>query len=305
METIEKTIGQVFDIQRFSLHDGPGIRTTVFLKGCPLRCLWCHNPESNLREPQLSFTESRCIGCGACFKACTHGGHVLQDGAHLLTRENCIACGDCARSCYAEALEIVGKPMSAQEVMDEVVKDLEFYKTSGGGMTISGGEPLFQPEFSLALLKLARTKGISTGIETSGFASWDILEQFVPLVDSFMFDIKETDTERHKQVTGVPFEPIRDNLLRLDERGVQVLVRLPLVPGVNAIEEHFRGIGELAKRLHHVKGFEIMPYHRLGEGKMERLGLAGKLKRVVAEAPSKEEVQTWRDALLNEGVETI
>ncbi len=296
--------GTVFDIQRFSIHDGPGIRTTVFLKGCPLNCLWCHNPESKSKVQQLSFTPARCIGCRACLKACKFGGHKADDqGTHIIDRKACMLCGECVKTCYAEALEMIGKTMSVDEVITEVMKDKPFYETSGGGMTISGGEPLFQPDFSLALLKAAKEKGLDTAIETSGFGKPEILKKFIPLVDHFMYDIKETDDSRHRRLTGVPLEPIVSNLKMLNDLGVAVLVRFPLVPGVNAIPEHFEGIGKLAAQLDHAKGFEIMPFHRLGEGKLDRLGMGS--SPIHAEAPENAEFNGWIDALAAQGVKVI
>ena len=296
--------GTVFDIQRFSIHDGPGIRTTVFLKGCPLNCLWCHNPESKSSKPQLSFTPMRCIGCGACLKACKHNAHKLNEkGEHVIDRSACVLCGECVKTCYAEALEMIGKTMTVEEVIEEVMKDEPFYETSGGGMTISGGEPLFQPDFSVALLESAKAHKLDTGIETSGFASWATLERFIPLVDHFMFDIKETDPKRHEHVTGRPLEPIVANLKKLHDSGAEILVRFPMVPNVNALPEHFKGIGKLAKSLPNVKGFEIMPYHRLGESKLDRLGLGA--SPIKTEPPENEEFNGWIDTLESYGVHVI
>ena len=296
--------GTVFDIQRFSIHDGPGIRTTVFLKGCPLNCLWCHNPESKSSKPQLSFTPMRCIGCGACLKACKHNAHQLNEkGEHIIDRSACVLCGECVKTCYAEALEMIGKTMTVEEVIEEVMKDEPFYETSGGGMTISGGEPLFQPDFSVALLESAKAHKLDTGIETSGFASWSTLERFIPLVDHFMFDIKETDPKRHEHVTGRPLEPIVSNLKKLHDSGAEILVRFPMVPNVNALPEHFKGIGELAKLLPNVKGFEIMPYHKLGESKLDRLGLGE--SPIKTEPPENDVFNGWIDTLAGYGVHVI
>ena len=198
---------------------------------------------------------------------------------------------------------MIGKTMTVEEVIEEVMKDEPFYETSGGGMTISGGEPLFQPDFSVALLESAKAHKLDTGIETSGFASWATLERFIPLVDHFMFDIKETDPKRHEHVTGRPLEPIVANLKKLHDSGAEILVRFPMVPNVNALPEHFKGIGELAKSLPNVKGFEIMPYHRLGESKLDRLGLGA--SPIKTEPPENEEFNGWIDTLAGYGVKVI
>ena len=296
--------GTIFDIQKFSIHDGPGIRTTVFMKGCPLSCRWCHNPESNLRAPQLSFTPDRCIGCGFCFERCPQQAHCMVEGAHVLDRERCRVCGGCTEKCYAEALEIIGRDMTVEEVLTEVLKDRPFYETSGGGMTLSGGEPLMQIDFTEALLVRAKEESLHCCIETSGFGPSEHVQRLRPYVDLFLYDVKAMDTERHRELTGVGNERILANLLRLHDDGAAVLVRLPLVPGLNDTAEHFDGVATLAKRLPHAVGFEIMPYHRLGEGKLDRLGDTS-AHRFRGEAPSKERVSAWIDDLLARGVPII
>jgi glycyl-radical enzyme activating protein len=265
--------GTVFDIQRFSIHDGPGIRTNVFLKGCPLRCAWCHNPESYLRSRQLQFNPVLCIGCNYCFTHCPEGAHVTVDGQHRILRDRCVKCFRCAEECYARALEVVGSEMTPQQVLDEVVKDRPFYEQSGGGMTLSGGEPFAQPAFTLELLRLAKEAGLHTCVETCGAGRSEDYLQALPLVDLFLFDYKETDPELHLRFTGQPRDGIVANLRLLDERGARIVLRCPLVPGHNLREDHLRGIAEMSRSLRGCEAVEVMGYHRLGESKVERLGL--------------------------------
>ena len=268
--------GTVFDIQRFSLHDGPGIRTNVFLKGCPLRCIWCHNPEGLRHIPQIMFTSRDCIACGEC-AVCPEGAHIFRDGLHGFDRSKCLsetgdgACGKCAEVCPAEALRIAGKRMTVDEVLKTVLDDVGFY-SDGGGMTLSGGEPFFQPEFALALLKAAKEKGINTAVETSGFASETAFRAALQYIDLLLFDCKLTNDEDHKKYTGVPLEPIRRNLAAASETGTAVTLRCPIIPGINDTEEHIRGVAALGKTVKSLREIHLEPYHSLGSSKSEQLG---------------------------------
>ena len=212
--------GCVFNIQKFSIHDGPGIRTTVFLKGCPLRCLWCHNPEGLEKSVEIEFDPSKCIGCLACAAACRQGCHVFfEDGTRRFDREKCVRCGACADTCLPGCLKRMGKIYEVSEVIDKVMADKLFYETSGGGMTLSGGEPFFQPEFSLALLEAAKAEGLNTAVETCGFCSGEALVRALPFTDLFLYDYKATGEEKHRELTGVSQKPILDNLVRISEGG--------------------------------------------------------------------------------------
>ena len=295
--------GLVFDLRKYSIHDGPGIRTTVFLKGCPLRCLWCHNPEAVGRAVQLSFTAQRCIGCHACEQVCSHGGHCFDEVAgHTLIRDDCLVCGQCVEVCYARALELVGRDATVAEVLAEVLRDRAFYETSGGGMTLSGGEPLAQFEFSAALLAAARAEHLHTAVETCGAVPWERFEAVRGDVDLWLFDLKESDAELHREFTGLSNERIVDNLARLHGTGAALVARLPLVPGLNAREAHFDGVAELVAGLPGVP-VEVMPYHRLGVAKRERLGLAADGFEVAA--PDKAEVAAWVGALRARGLTVL
>ena len=292
--------GTIFDIKRFAVHDGPGIRTTVFLKGCPLNCPWCHNPEGISPAPQLVFTPGECIGCGNCVEVCPQGIHRLDQGRHVIDRERCLACGACVEGCFAGALRLAGRRVTVDEVMEEVVRDRPFYERSGGGMTLSGGEPLLQYEFAAALLRAAKAAGLHTALDTSGFVSWRRLEGLLTCADLILCDLKHMDLERHIALTGVSNERILRNLRRLDAAGQEMWIRIPLISGQNDEEANYHGMGRFLSGLKHVERIEILRYHRLAESKYGNVGATYPLHGL--EPPSEEEAESRRQILVSYGL---
>lgn len=267
----EKAI--IFDIQRASLHDGPGIRTTIFLKGCPLDCLWCHNPEAIKSKRQLFFYADKCTQCGDCEKVCEDDVHHLIDGKHTIDYDKCTFCGKCVAACNFNALKIIGAEMSTDEVMLEIMADLDFYTNSGGGMTLSGGEPLAQFSFSIELLNRCRENGVNTCVETSGFVSAEQFKKVLPLVDVFLFDYKVTGSEEHRKYTGVPNERILENLEMAYQYGIPIILRCIIVPGINDNEKHFNALAALHKKYPKLLGIEVLPYHTMGNNKRTSIGV--------------------------------
>ena len=283
------TAGIVFDIARFSLNDGPGIRTVVFLKGCPLRCVWCHNPESRKAAPELLFSPEKCIGCGECVRVCPGRAHDGADGVHRLRRNLCIGCGKCADVCFSGALELAGKSRTAADILEEAARDSAYYG-SVGGLTLSGGEPLFQPDFTEALLEGAKERHWTTALETCGMAAQEIVERMLPLTDHWLFDIKAADDEKHRRFTGRSNGPILANLKRLDRAGATIELRCPLIPGLNDSDADLRAIRDLADSLTRRPAIHIEPFHPFGRGKLARLGLPAEED---ARIPDETEIKRW------------
>lgn len=287
----KKSTGLVFDIKKFAIHDGPGIRTTVFLKGCYLKCLWCHNPESLESTPEIAFQPERCIGCGYCLQICPNGCHILIQNQHIYERNHCVRCGRCTLECYSGALEISGKVMTTEAVMAEVLKDKPFYETSNGGMTISGGEPMLQFDFTKSLLKAAKKYQLHTCLDTSGHAPFEKYQQLFNDVDIFLYDIKETDATRHQEFVGVNNQLILKNLFDIDAAGKSIIIRCPIVPGLNDRLDHLTKIAEISNRLKNLLQIDVLPYHPLGNSKSNRFGKESALQKLAF--PPDEQINSW------------
>lgn len=262
--------GVVFNIQRYSIHDGPGIRTIPFLKGCPLACKWCSNPESQRPEPELMFQKSNCIQCGKCLIACKYGA-LSTSNPNFIDRSRCVACGECAKVCPTNALDLKGKRMTVWEVVQELQKDANVYRRSNGGITLSGGEPLSQPVFARELLKACKEKGWHTAMETTTMASKEIIEDVMPYVDLALTDIKSINPTVHQQATGILNTTILENLIRVSYI-TKTVVRIPVIPGVNATIEAIKEIGEFVRLMHNVDTIHLLSYHTFGENKYNLLG---------------------------------
>lgn len=263
--------GMIYNIQRFSIHDGPGIRTTVFLKGCPLSCFWCHNPESQSRQPEIFLNREKCTSCGLCIPACSVSANSFDSqGSIAIDRKRCSGCGQCVGACPAGARTLMGKEYTVDEVMDVVIRDKKYYRSSGGGVTISGGEPLAQPEFACAVLKRCREEGIHTLVETSGFAAWETLEAVLQYTDLVYYDIKCIDAERHKNGTGVRNERILENAVKT-AKIVSMLVRVPVIPYFNDDPEELEKIAVFARDRLGQETIELLKYNKLCQSKYIRL----------------------------------
>jgi pyruvate formate lyase activating enzyme len=292
--------GRIFDIKKYSIHDGPGIRTTVFFKGCPLGCLWCHNPEGIDMAPELMHWPSRCSRCYACISACPPGA-ISKDGsgAVVIDTNTCDHCGKCAEACLYDAMQVVGKETTVDDLVREIEKDRVFYEQSGGGATFSGGDPLAQPEFLEELLDALRDRGIRTAVDISGFAPAPLLDRISGRTDLILFDLKIMDEAKHRDLTGVPNARILENLKRLAANGTEVWVRIPLLAGVNDDEENIDATIAFLKSLRNIKNIGLLPYHSGGNEKARRLGKESCFKTF--EAPSEDRLTAIETAFRGAG----
>jgi pyruvate formate lyase activating enzyme len=294
--------GLVFNIQKYSLHDGPGIRSTVFLKGCPLCCAWCHNPESISPRAEILVVESRCIACGECRAACPFAGIIPGDGPMPARIDQCTQCGACIEACPTGARQMIGRTMTVEEVVAEVAKDRIFYEESSGGVTISGGEPLAQAAFTTDLICALREAGVHVALDTTGFARTQHLLAAAKSADLVLYDLKAFNEERHRELTGVPNQAILNNLRALDQVHRNIWIRLPVVPGFNDDLEELRGIAAFVRQLRNVTLVNLLPFHRSGLHKYERLGWTHGLGGV--EAPSAEVMERAADIFREAGLPT-
>ncbi len=297
-----KAEGTVFDIQRFSIHDGPGIRTIVFLKGCPLSCLWCCNPESQSANPVIMYQPEQCIHCGRCVQACQNGA-ISPGEPGLVDRQKCVGCGECASVCPAGALVLKGEKMSVESLINILKKDRAVYRKSGGGVTISGGEPLVQWQFATELLKACKAQGWHTAMETTGLGSEEAVESVFPYLDVALLDIKAMDPVRHKQATGVSNEVIHRNAVRIAEL-TQVVIRVPTIPTINDSEEEFKKISAFAKTLNGVDTIHVLPYHTYGENKYGLLGSEYPMGYEIQPLP-RERAEVFRKVVEEQGLHCV
>ena len=292
--------GKIFEIKRFAVHDGDGIRTTVFFKGCSLKCLWCHNPEGLSSKAELAYFPHKCIACGECLSACPTGAHTLVNGAHHFDRARCIACGRCADGCLGNALTLYGKEYTVDELLPLLLKDKEFYQNSGGGVTLSGGECLLQADFCAELLKELKSYGVHTAVDTCGQVAKGALEKVFPYTDVFLYDVKAFDGGVHKRCTGQGNDLILENLVWLSERGAAMEIRIPLVPDFN--EKELDGIGGFLSRLRGITKVRLLPYHNFAGAKYEALGLENTLPQRL---PTQNEITMYENTLKKYGLNVV
>jgi len=294
--------GVVFNIQRYSIHDGPGIRTVVFLKGCPLRCAWCDNPEGQNPSIELLYYEHRCKLCLSCIRSCPVGAIRMVGGRLFIDRQRCTVCGKCVEKCPNDALKLCGQVVTVREVLEVVKRDFYFYRDSGGGITLSGGEPLYQPQFTLEILRACRGARISTAVETSGYASQEVVKAIAPYVDVFLYDIKHLDPALHRRFTGVSNEVILRNLKLIDDLNRKIIITIPLIPTVNASENVIKSIGSIVSSLKNVVEVHIHPYHRLGIPKYRLLGRSYSFESESVLPPPEKEVLYFKKILEDLGL---
>jgi pyruvate formate lyase activating enzyme len=279
----------IFEIKRFAVHDGDGIRTTVFFKGCPLKCVWCHNPEGISVVPQLAYYEHKCISCGECVPVCTSASHGIDEGTHTFNRDRCTSCGKCADVCFSDALTFYGREVTVSSLLPVLLEDKEFYEGSGGGVTLSGGECLSQSDFCAELLKKLKENGINTAVDTCGFVTKDTLDKVIPYTDVFLYDLKAYDDSVHVKCTGVSNKIILDNLRYLDRLGKKIEIRIPYVPNFNS--DQMEKLACFLSELKNVTGIRVLAYHNYASSKYRSLGMKNTLP---SDLPTDDELERAR-----------
>ena len=300
MGSKRKMKASIFVIKRFAVHDGDGIRTTVFFKGCPLKCVWCHNPEGISTQAELAYFAHKCIHCGECVSACPTGAHTMADGLHIFYRDRCIACGNCEAACLGDALAFYGKEYTVDALLPLLLKDKDFHQTSGGGVTLSGGECLLYADFCAELLKALKEQGIHTAVDTCGMVMKEAFDKVLPYTDVFLYDVKARFEETHIRCTGRSNAKILDNLTYLDERGAKIEIRIPLVPDFN--ERELEEVGVFLSGLKNVTKVRLLSYHNLAGSKYEALGMKNTLPERV---PTQHEATMYANMLKKHGLAVV
>lgn len=294
----------IFDIKRFAVHDGHGIRTTLFLKGCPLDCIWCHNPEGKSPNVQLGYLAHKCTYCGTCAAVCENNVHSFSNTHfHQLNREKCRLCGKCVERCPSGALQIYGKEVTIDEVFPKLLEDRAFYECSEGGVTLSGGEPLMQPDFCVELLSKLKKEGINTAVDTCGFVSLEVIEKIIPYTDTFLYDIKQMNSEKHKKLTGQPNELILSNLRYISENNAQIEIRIPFIPGYNNDELNLKSCGEFLSKIKGITKVKLLPYHDYARSKYASLNMTDTMPNV--DIPTDEELHKAAALLCSYGLNAV
>ncbi len=292
----------LMDLKKFAVHDGPGIRTTFFLKGCPLHCIWCHNPEGISPKPEMAYYAHKCIGCGECARVCPCGAHEIGEAGHVFHRERCTACGRCEEACLGEAMKRYGRPLAVEEAVEIALRDRVFYENSGGGVTVSGGEPLLQADFVRAFFAALKAEGIHTAADTCGCVPWSAFEKILPFTDMYLYDVKHADDEKHRQLTGQGNERILENLRKLSKLGKRIEIRMPFVPGCNSDDETLERIGALLEGLN-IERMKVLPYHSMARSKYVSLGKTDTMPN--AESPDEAMIGHAVEILRAHGVNAV